>query len=231
MITALFFPQCSCTVLYAYWHGTEWFLIVFGVQSSLLQILNCAGKGPTYQQRHLYTVFGTATFQGSWQTCHHYTGDRQATYTTAQYSSGNTKGHRCHTISIAGPVWVQHSTVHSHTRLHMRTARCLLTVESAASSVEGTVVVVGAGAGEGGTGFIPGKGAGVVRRGKAEGAGALQLVLQTPADEGWFLGYFARLGVFVIVIIGQTNHGVGLRQVSAEGGTLGWLERESESGV
>lgn len=55
--------------------------------------------------------------------------------------------------------------------------------KSAASSVEGTVVVVRAGAGEAGTGFIPGKGAGVVGCGKAKGAGALQLVLQTPADE------------------------------------------------
>lgn len=56
-------------------------------------------------------------------------------------------------------------------------------VRSAASSVQGAVIV-GAGAGEGGTGFIPGKGAGVVSCGKAEGAGTLQLVLQTPADEG-----------------------------------------------
>lgn len=56
--------------------------------------------------------------------------------------------------------------------------------ESAASSVEGTVVVVGAGAGEGGARFIPGEGARVVGCGKAEGTGALQLVLQTPADEG-----------------------------------------------
>lgn len=96
--------------------------------------------------------------------------------------------------------------------------------KSAASSVEGTVVVVGAGAGEGGTGFVPGKGARVVSCGKAEGAGALQLVLQTPADEGRLLGYFARLGVLVIVIKGQTNHGVCLGQVSAEGGTLGRLE-------
>lgn len=53
----------------------------------------------------------------------------------------------------------------------------------AASLVEGTVVVVGAGAGEGGTRFIPGQGARVVGCGKAEGAGALQFVLQAPADE------------------------------------------------
>lgn len=92
---------------------------------------------------------------------------------------------------------------------------------SAASSVEGTVVVVGTGAGEGGTRFTPGKGAGVVGCGKAEGAGALQPVFQTPAEEGWLLGYFARLGVLVVVIIGQTDHRVGLGQVSAEGGTLG----------
>lgn len=52
-----------------------------------------------------------------------------------------------------------------------------------ARSVQGTVVVE-TGAGEGGTGFIPGQGTGVVCCGKAEGAGTLQLVLQTPAEEG-----------------------------------------------
>lgn len=62
--------------------------------------------------------------------------------------------------------------------------------------------------------------------GKAEGAGTLQLVLETPAEERRLLGYFVGFGVFVIVIIGQTNHGVGLRQVSAESGTLGGLDRE-----
>lgn len=102
---------------------------------------------------------------------------------------------------------------------------------SAASSVEGTVVVVGAGAGEGGTRFIPGKGAGVVGCGKAEGAGTLQPVFQTPAEEGWLLGYFARLGVLVVVIIGQTDHRVGLGQVSAEGGTLGRLDREIDGDI
>lgn len=56
--------------------------------------------------------------------------------------------------------------------------------QPAASSVEDAVVVVGAGAGEGGTGFIPRQGAGVVGCGKAEGAGTLQFVLQAPADEG-----------------------------------------------
>lgn len=103
--------------------------------------------------------------------------------------------------------------------------------QSAASSVEGTVVVVGAGAGEGGTGFIPGKGARVVSCGKAERARALQFVLQTPADEGRLLGHFAGLGVLVVVIVGQTDHGVGLRQVSAEGGTLGRLDREIASDI
>lgn len=65
----------------------------------------------------------------------------------------------------------------------------------------------------------------MVSCGKAEGAGALQFVLQTPADEGCFLGYFARLGVLVVIIIRQTDHGVGLWQVPAEGGTLGRLDR------
>lgn len=40
-----------------------------------------------------------------------------------------------------------------------------------------------AGAGEGRTGFVPGQGAVVVCCGEAEGAGTLQLVLQTPAEE------------------------------------------------
>lgn len=70
----------------------------------------------------------------------------------------------------------------------------------------------------------------MVSCGKAEGAGALQSVLQTPADEGCFLRYFARLLV-VVVVVGQTDHGVGLWQVSAEGGTLGRLEREIDSDI
>lgn len=70
----------------------------------------------------------------------------------------------------------------------------------------------------------------MVSCGKAEGAGALQSVLQTPADEGCFLSYFARLLV-VVVVVGQTDHGVGLWQVSAEGGTLGRLEREIDSDI
>lgn len=48
------------------------------------------------------------------------------------------------------------------------------------SSVQRTVVVVGAGAGEGGAGFVPGLAVGVVRRRKAQGARTLQFVLQTP---------------------------------------------------
>ena len=100
------------------------------------------------------------------------------------------------------------------------------------SSVEGTVVVVvGAGAGERGAGFVPGKGPGVVRCGKAEGAGALQPVLQAKVEEGRLLGHFAGLGVLVVVVIRQADHGVGLGQVSAEGGTLGRLEREIEGGI
>lgn len=101
--------------------------------------------------------------------------------------------------------------------------------QAATSSVEGAVVVVGAGAGEGGTRFVPGMGPGVVRRGQAEGAGALQLGLQAPADEGWLLGHFARLGILLVVVVGQTNHGVGLGQVSTEGGTLGRLEGEVDT--
>lgn len=93
-------------------------------------------------------------------------------------------------------------------------------------SVKGTVIVVGARAGEGGAGFIPGQSTRVVRCGEAEGAGTLQFVLQTPAEEGGLLGYFAGLGVFVVVIVGQTNHGVCLRQVPTEGGTLGRLGRD-----
>lgn len=99
----------------------------------------------------------------------------------------------------------------------------------AASSVE-DAVVVGTGAGERGTGFIPGQGARLVGCGKAEGAGALQLVLQTPADEGRLLGYLARLWVLLLIVVGQTNHGVGLGQVPAEGGALGGLHRERWSG-
>lgn len=51
-----------------------------------------------------------------------------------------------------------------------------------ASSVEGAVIV-GTGAGEGGNGFIPGKSTRLVRCGQAQGAGALHLVLQAPAEE------------------------------------------------
>lgn len=98
----------------------------------------------------------------------------------------------------------------------------------AASSVESTVIIVGAGAGEGGTGFIPRKGTRLVSCGKAEGAGTLQFVLQTPAYEGRLLGNFARFGALVIVIECQTDHGVGLWQVSAESGTLSRLGRESD---
>lgn len=96
--------------------------------------------------------------------------------------------------------------------------------QPAASSVEGAVVVVGAGAGEGGAGFVPGERPRVVVRGEAEGAGALQLVLQTPAEEGGLLGYFARPGVLVVLVVGQADHGVGLWQVPAEGGALGRLD-------
>lgn len=95
--------------------------------------------------------------------------------------------------------------------------------EHADSSVEGAVVVVGAGAGEGGSGFVPGESPRVISCGEAEGAGTLQLVLQAPADEGRLLGYFA--GFLLVVVVGQADHGVGLRQVPTEGGTFGWLEK------
>lgn len=65
--------------------------------------------------------------------------------------------------------------------------------------------------------------------GEAEGAGALQLVLQTPAEEGGLLGHFAGPGVLVVLIVGQADHRVGLWQVSAEGGTLGGLDRRGET--
>lgn len=71
--------------------------------------------------------------------------------------------------------------------------------------------------------LVPGKTAGVVSRGEADGAGALHLVLQTPAEERGLLGHLARLGVLVFVVMRQTNHGVGLGQIPTEGGALGRL--------
>lgn len=65
----------------------------------------------------------------------------------------------------------------------------------------------------------------MVLRGEAQGAGALQFVLQTPAEEGGLLGHFAGPGVLVVLVVGQADHGVGLWQVPAEGGALGRLER------
>lgn len=61
--------------------------------------------------------------------------------------------------------------------------------------------------------------------GEAERARTLQFVLEAPAQEGRLLGHFAGPGVLVVMIVGQTDHGVGLWQVSAEGGTLGRLDR------
>lgn len=54
---------------------------------------------------------------------------------------------------------------------------------SADGSVEAAVDVVGAGAGEGGNGFVPGQSATLVHCGQAQGAGTLIPVLQTPAQE------------------------------------------------
>lgn len=65
MLTGVFFPQCSFTVLYIYWHGTKCLSITFEVQYSLLQIQNCAGNAPMYHHGHPFTVFGTATFQSN----------------------------------------------------------------------------------------------------------------------------------------------------------------------
>lgn len=73
--------------------------------------------------------------------------------------------------------------------------------------------------------LVPGKAAGVVGRGEADGAGALHLVLQAPAEERRLLGHFAGLGVLVLVVVGQADHGVGLGQISTEGGALGRLVR------
>lgn len=116
--------------------------------------------------------------------------------------------------AVAGPLWVQHSTESELNPQQVQYAFCTLFADSkkpAASSVEGTVVVVGTGAGEGGTGFIPGQSTRMVSCGKAERADTLQFVLQTPAEEGWFFGDFACLRIIVIIIMRQANHGVSLR--------------------
>lgn len=75
---------------------------------------------------------------------------------------------------------------------------------------------------------MPWERSGMVVRGEAEGAGALQFVFETPAEEGGLLGHFASPGVLVVLIVGQTDHGVGLWQVPAEGGTLGGLDRRTD---
>lgn len=144
-------------MLYIYWNGTKCFFIVSDVQCNLHQIQNCAGKAPTYHQVHQYTVFGTATFQSN----------------------------ILHTLLLSIPVETPKVTDSTQNRSSIGTAQyCILgsicvlqTVTAAVSSVEATVIVVGAGAGEGGTRFIPGQSAGLVCCGKAEGAGTLHLVL------------------------------------------------------
>lgn len=98
-------------------------------------------------------------------------------------------------------------------------------------SVEGAFIIVGAGTGEGGAGFVPWECARGVGCGEAESAGTFQLVLQPPAEERRFLGHFARLGVLFVIVIGQADHGVGFWQVSAEGCTFGRLNREIEKNV
>lgn len=136
---------------------TKCFFIVSDVQCNLHQIQNCAGKAPTYHHVHQYTVFGTATFQSN----------------------------ILHTLLLSIPVETPKVTDSTQNRSSIGTAQyCILgsicvlqTVTAAVSSVEATVIVVGAGAGEGGTRFIPGQSAGLVCCGKAEGAGTLHLVL------------------------------------------------------
>lgn len=93
-------------------------------------------------------------------------------------------------------------------------------------SVEGALIVVGAGAGEGGAGFVPWQRASGVGRREAQRAGTFQFVLQPPAQERRLLGHFARLGVLLVVVVGQADHGVGFWQVSAEGCTFGGLRRD-----
>lgn len=150
----------------------------------------------------------------------------RALYTTAQYSSGNTTGHGDY-HSGAGVGTAQHCV---QPRLAQYAYYTVLADNNrpAGGSVQDAVVVVGAGAGEGGAVFIPGQRAGVVGRGKAEGAGALQPVLQAPAEEGGLFGDLAGFGALVVVVIGQADHGVGFGQVSAEGGALRRLDRERE---
>lgn len=112
-------------------------------------------------------------------------------------------------------------TVH-HNVLHTANASQQL------CSVEGALIIVGAGTGKGGAGFVPRECASGVGSWEAQSAGTFQFVLQPPAQERRLLGHFARLGVLFIVVVGQADHGVGFWQVSAEGCTFGGLKREIE---
>lgn len=81
-------------------------------------------------------------------------------------------------------------------------------------SVEAGVLVCAGG--EGRAGFVPW----LLCGGQADGTGALQFVLQAPAKEWRLLADLARLAVLVVAVVGQTDHGVRLGQVAAEGGAL-----------
>lgn len=95
-------------------------------------------------------------------------------------------------------------------------------------SVEGALIVVGAGTGKGGAGFVPWERASGVGCWEAQSASTFQFVLQPPAQERGLLGYFARLGVLFLVVVSQADHGIGFWQVSTEGCTFGGLKREIE---
>lgn len=127
---------------------------------------------------------------------------------------------------------------HSHNRpsmgraQHFTHSRCLIISSipqrSTTMSVENAVIVVRTRARESGTGFIPGQCTRLVSCGKTKGAGTFQLVLETPTEKWWFLGYFVTLGMLAIIIMRQANHGVSLWKVPTEGGTLCRLKEKEK---
>lgn len=86
--------------------------------------------------------------------------------------------------------------------------------------VEGTIII---GARKGGTWPVPRLSSTVICIGKTQCAAALQLVLQTPAKERGFLRHLASLWVFIILIVCEADHGIGLGQTTAVCCTLGGL--------